>query len=134
MLRTFLPSVVRYSEEDGACVYVADNGSTDASVQMLREEFPMVRLILSEKNYGFAEGYNRALRQVEAEYVVLLNSDVEVTGHWLRPCWSIWTRILKWLVVSQKCEVGETRTGLSMRGRLADTLTAMAILFAGGVY
>ena len=50
MLRTFLPSVVRYSEEDGACVYVADNGSTDASVQMLREEFPMVRLILSEKN------------------------------------------------------------------------------------
>ena len=85
MLRTFLPSVVRYSEEDGACVYVADNGSTDASVQMLREEFPMVRLILSEKNYGFAEGYNRALRQVEAEYVVLLNSDVEVTGHWLRP-------------------------------------------------
>ena len=47
MLRTFLPSVVRYSEEDGACVYVADNGSTDASVQMLREEFPMVRLILT---------------------------------------------------------------------------------------
>ncbi len=85
MLRTFLPSVVRYSEEDDACVYVADNGSTDASVQMLREEFPSVRLILLEQNYGFAEGYNRALSQLEAEYVVLLNSDVEVSEHWLRP-------------------------------------------------
>ena len=85
MLRDFLPSVVRYSEEDGACVYVADNGSTDDSVRMLQEEFPSVRLILLEQNYGFADGYNRALRQVEAEYVVLLNSDVEVTEHWLRP-------------------------------------------------
>ena len=85
MLRDFLPSVVRYSEEDGACVYVADNGSTDDSVRMLHEEFPSVRLILLEQNYGFADGYNRALRQVEAEYVVLLNSDVEVTEHWLRP-------------------------------------------------
>lgn len=85
MLRRFLPSVVRGSEEEGACVYVADNGSTDASVQMLREEFPSVRLILLKQNYGFADGYNRALRQVEAEYVVLLNSDVEVTPHWLRP-------------------------------------------------
>ena len=85
MLRTFLPSVVRHSEEDGAVVYVADNGSEDASVQMLREEFPSVRLILLERNYGFADGYNHALRRVEAEYVVLLNSDVEVTEHWLRP-------------------------------------------------
>ena len=85
MLRSFLPSVVRFSEVDGAVVYVADNGSTDASVAMLRREFPSVHLILLEENHGFADGYNLALKQVEAEYVVLLNSDVEVTEHWLVP-------------------------------------------------
>lgn len=66
-------------------VYVADNGSTDCSVEMLRTEFPSVRLILLQENHGFADGYNLALRQVDAEYVVLLNSDVEVTEHWLVP-------------------------------------------------
>lgn len=85
MLRSFLPSVVAHSEADGAVIYVADNGSTDASVQLVREDFPTVRLILLDKNRGFADGYNEALRQVEAEYVVLLNSDVEATEHWLRP-------------------------------------------------
>lgn len=85
MLRSFLPSVVRFSEVDGAVVYVADNGSTDASVAMLRREFPSVHLTLLEENHGFADGYNLALKQVEAEYVVLLNSDVEVTEHWLVP-------------------------------------------------
>ena len=85
MLRTFLPSVVRYSAGEGIEVCVADNGSTDASVDILQKEFPTVKTILLEQNHGFADGYNLALRQVEAEYVVLLNSDVEVTGHWLEP-------------------------------------------------
>lgn len=61
-------------EADGAVVYVADNGSTDASVEMLCREFPTVRLILLEENQGFADGYNMALQEVDAEYVVLLNS------------------------------------------------------------
>lgn len=85
MLRSFLPSVVRFSEADGAEIYVADNGSTDASVEMLRREFPSVHLIILKENHGFADGYNLALKQVDAEYVVLLNSDVEVTEHWLTP-------------------------------------------------
>ncbi|WP_300909966.1 glycosyltransferase family 2 protein [uncultured Bacteroides sp.] len=85
MLRSFLPSVVRFSEADGAVVYVADNGSTDASVEMLRRDFPPVRLVLLKENHGFADGYNLALQAIEAEYVVLLNSDVEVTEHWLEP-------------------------------------------------
>lgn len=85
MLRSFLPSVVRFSEADGVAVYVADNGSTDASVNMLCREFPTVRLILLEENQGFADGYNMALQEVDAEYVVLLNSDVEVTEDWLQP-------------------------------------------------
>lgn len=85
MLRTFLPSVIRYSEGEGIEVCVADNGSTDDSVNMLRQEFPSVRTILLNENHGFAEGYNLALQQVDAEYVVLLNSDVEVTSRWLEP-------------------------------------------------
>ena len=83
MLRAFLPSVVDYSPE--AEVIVADNCSTDASAQVMREEFTAVRYIQLEKNYGFADGYNRALAQVEAEYYLLLNSDVEVTQGWLAP-------------------------------------------------
>ena len=83
MLGDYLPSVLRYSKEEAA-VYVADNASTDDSLAMLREHFPEVRLIELEKNWGFAEGYNKAL-QIEAEYYLLLNSDIEVTHHWLTP-------------------------------------------------
>ena len=84
MLRQFLPSVISGSCEEGTVVYVADNASTDHSCEVVEKEFPSVRLIRLDRNYGFAEGYNRALAQVEAEYVVLLNSDVEVTEGWLQ--------------------------------------------------
>lgn len=85
MLRQFLPAVVRWSAGPGVTVWVADNASTDDSCRVVREEFPAVRLLELEQNYGFAGGYNQALRRVEAEYVVLLNSDVEVTEGWLTP-------------------------------------------------
>ena len=84
MLATYLPSVLQYSRDE-ATVYVADNASTDDSLQLLRRDFPEVQLIVLEKNWGFAEGYNRALAQIEAEYYVLLNSDIDVTHHWLTP-------------------------------------------------
>lgn len=83
MLRQYLPILL--DNADGADVYVADNASTDNSVEMLTTEYPEVRQINLDKNYGFAEGYNRALEKVEAEYYVLLNSDVQVTNNWLRP-------------------------------------------------
>ena len=83
MLREFLPSVIEYSKE--ALVAVADNGSADDSLQVLQSEFPQVRLLQLGCNYGFAEGYNKALELVDAEYFVLLNSDVEVTPGWLVP-------------------------------------------------
>jgi GT2 family glycosyltransferase len=85
MLHRYLPSVVRYSADKDVTIYVVDNGSTDDSVEVVRQEFPTVNLLLFDRNYGFAEGYNRAVEQIEAEYVVLLNSDVEVTPDWLRP-------------------------------------------------
>ena len=85
MLQKFLPGVMKYSQGEGVEVCVADNGSTDESVAWLQAYCPDVRLIVLDKNYGFADGYNKALEQVEAEYVVLLNSDVEVTPRWLEP-------------------------------------------------
>ena len=89
MLRQFLPSVVEHSvltEQLGeAIVYVADNGSTDGSLALLAEAFPMVQTIAFSENYGFADGYNKAFEQIDAEYAVLLNSDVEVTAEWLNP-------------------------------------------------
>lgn len=84
MLRDFLPSVVCYSQSM-AQVVVADNGSTDESAEVVAKEFPEVLWLPLDKNYGFAEGYNRALAQLETDYFVLLNSDVEVTEGWLSP-------------------------------------------------
>ena len=89
MLRDFLPSVVAHSvlpESLGeAVVYVADNGSTDHSLRLLADSFPSVRTIAFSQNYGFADGYNKAFEPIDAEYAILLNSDVEVTPGWLHP-------------------------------------------------
>ena len=133
MLRSFLPSVVRFSEVDGAVVYVADNGSTDASVAMLRREFPSVHLILLEENHGFADGYNLALKQVEAEYVVLLNSDVEVTEHWLVPLAEYMEPIRRRPLASRRYAVGVTRGSLNMPELREVSSTAMAIPSAAAV-
>ena len=85
MLRLFLPSVWNHSQMEDVAVYVADNASSDASCEWLEKEFPQVHLIRLDQNYGFAEGYNRALSGIQAEYYLLLNSDVEVTENWLLP-------------------------------------------------
>lgn len=85
MLRTYLPSVIANTTLPGCEIIVADNGSTDNSLEVLQKEFPSVRIIALDQNYGFAEGYNRALAQTDAEYTVLLNSDVETPEGWLAP-------------------------------------------------
>lgn len=83
-LERYLPSVVRATMPKYGVV-VADNGSTDSSLEYVAEAFPEVEIVRLDRNYGFAEGYNRALQEVEAEYYVLLNSDVEVTEGWCEP-------------------------------------------------
>lgn len=84
MLAKYLPNVIEYSRQD-AEIWVADNSSSDGSMHLLETQFSQVKTIVLEQNYGFAEGYNRALAQIEADYYVLLNSDVEVAHHWLTP-------------------------------------------------
>ncbi|MCI6671098.1 MAG: glycosyltransferase family 2 protein [Prevotella sp.] len=83
MMEQYLPSVVRYSAD--AEIIVADNSSTDDSIAWLASNYPQISVIRLEDNYGFAGGYNRALAQVDSEYYLLLNSDVEVTEGWLSP-------------------------------------------------
>jgi GT2 family glycosyltransferase len=84
-LETFLPFLVKYSTLNDVKIVVADNASDDGSVDFLRTNYPSIELVLLDQNYGFAEGYNRALEQVKAEYYILLNSDIEVTENWIQP-------------------------------------------------
>lgn len=84
-LQRFLPVLLRHTPADGVEVVVADNGSTDDSLAVLGRDFPTVRVMPLERNYGFAEGYNKALFRLESDYFLLLNSDVEVTEGWLQP-------------------------------------------------
>ena len=83
-LRRFLPSVLA-SVPEGVGVVVADNGSTDDSLGVLEREFPAVGRIVLDRNYGFAGGYNRALEYLDADYFILLNSDVETPAGWVEP-------------------------------------------------
>lgn len=83
-LKKFLPSVVRFSDYSWAEIVVADNGSSDNSKEVVSKEFPSVKYLQLDKNYGFAEGYNRALAKIKSDYFVLLNSDIEVSEGWLK--------------------------------------------------
>ena len=83
LLEKFLPSVIAYSPE--ATVYVADNASTDTSIEFVKTHFPSVKIVINNDNYGFAKGYNEALQHIDADIYALVNSDIEVTENWLSP-------------------------------------------------
>lgn len=85
LLEEFLPSVIETTDDAIADVFVVDNGSSDSSVELIREKFPQVKLIEFPKNYGFAEGYNRAIKETNYPYTILLNSDVATTSGWVNP-------------------------------------------------
>jgi GT2 family glycosyltransferase len=83
-LEHFLPSVAQ-TQYNNFEIIIADNGSTDDSISFLANNYPQIRIISFTENFGFAKGYNEALKHVEADYFILLNSDVEVTPGWLNP-------------------------------------------------
>ena len=85
LLKTYLPVVIDNSKVEGVDVFVADNNSDDESVEYVKKNFPDVKLVQLDNNYGFAGGYNKALRQINAEYFLLLNSDVAPGENWLPP-------------------------------------------------
>ena len=85
MLQAYLPTLIERTKTPGAFIVVADNGSSDGSVEWLAAQYPGIRLIRLDRNYGFTGGYNRVLREIDADYYVLLNSDIEVGEGWLDP-------------------------------------------------
>ena len=98
LLERFLPGVLRSTAGLDAEVVVADNGSTDNSLDVLKASFPQVRVVALDKNYGFVGGYNLALEQIEAEYYVLLNTDVKAEGSWL-------STLQRWMDTHPDCGV-----------------------------
>jgi len=85
LLEKFLPSIVTYSDFDHVEIYVADNASSDDSVAFVKQAYPQIKIVQNIVNGGFAKGYNDALQHVDADIYALVNSDIEVTGGWLKP-------------------------------------------------
>lgn len=100
LLEQFLPSVTAHSPE--ATVYVADNASTDGSIAFLKQNYPEVKIIQNTGNFGFAKGYNEALKEVEEELYALVNSDVEVTEGWLTPVIELFERDPETAIIQPK--------------------------------
>ena len=100
LLEKFLPSIVKYSQE--ASIYVADNASTDDSISYIKTFFPAINIIRNESNLGFAGGYNEALKNVDAEFYALVNSDIEVTENWLKPILVTFTNEPRTVIIQPK--------------------------------
>ena len=130
-LRRFLPSVVAAAPA-GVGVVVADNGSTDGSLAVLAEEFPTVAVVRLDRNYGFAGGYNRALAQVEADYYLLLNSDVETPRGWLEPILGVLEREPDVAVVSPKLVSWLDRTRFEYAGASGGFIDFLGYPFCRG--
>lgn len=130
LLRQFLPSVIQFSGD--AEIIVADNGSTDASVSVIKNEFSGVRLIELKQNFGFCGGYNRALKQIEAQYYVLLNSDVEVTLNWLEPLTNLLEHDHSIAVVQPKVLAYNNKTRFEYAGAGGGFIDALGYPFCRG--
>ncbi len=85
LLKQYLPSVIENSQDEGVEIIIADNNSDDDSITFLESNYPQLKIIHLGENHGFAKGYNLALKNIEADYYILLNSDVEVTPDWISP-------------------------------------------------
>lgn len=116
LLRRYLPSVVENNNDEIADVVVVDNGSTDKSVEILRAEFPTVKILAFEENHGFAEGYNRAIKQLGYKYSLLLNSDVAVSPHWLEPLYKYLEENVEVAAVQPKILADTDRTSFEYAG------------------
>ena len=130
MLAKYLPNVVEYSRQD-AEIWVADNCSSDQSMHLLETQFPHVKTIVLEQNFGFAEGYNRALKEIEADYYVLLNSGVEVSHHWLTPLIEFMDAHPQVAACQPKLLLNTTRICLSMLEHAVAILISWVILSVG---
>jgi len=101
LLAQFLPSVVNFSSQE-ATIYIADNASTDSSIDYAKEFFPSIKIVKNAVNGGYAKGYNDALKEIDADIYCLLNSDVEVTDNWLQPIVDVFKADQKTAIIQPK--------------------------------
>jgi len=132
LLQTFLPSVIAHTDPQLARVVVADNASTDASIELLQREFPEVELQCLDRNYGFAGGYNRAIQARKEEIVVLLNSDVEVGEGWLEPLVAALDRNPRLAAVQPKIKSWKEKTKFEYAGACGGYIDYLGFPFCRG--
>ncbi|MDO4790730.1 MAG: glycosyltransferase family 2 protein [Porphyromonas sp.] len=132
MLREFLPPLLENTCADLADIVVADNGSQDSSLQLLQEHFPSVRILDLERNWGFAEGYNRAIEQVANPYVLLLNSDVEVSSGWLEPLYDLISQDADIVAVQPKIRSYREKSAFEYAGAAGGYLDLFGYPFCRG--
>lgn len=130
LLQQFLPSVIQFSEN--AAIYVADNASTDTSIDVLKTEFPSIKIIKNKGNYGFATGYNEALKEVEEPYYALVNSDIEVTENWLQPIEAIFDNQPKTAIIQPKILNYKKKTHFEYAGAAGGFIDKFGFPFCKG--
>jgi GT2 family glycosyltransferase len=130
-LQQFLPSVTATTYPN-LKVIVADNASTDDSLGFLMAQYPAVEIIRLQQNFGFAKGYNEALKQVTAEYLVLLNSDVEVTPDWLQPIIALLQKDTRYAACQPKIRAFKHKHVFEYAGGAGGWIDAFGYPFARG--
>lgn len=132
LLKEFLPSVVKNTNAALGRVIVADNASTDGSVSWLQKEFPDVGRMCFDENYGFAGGYNRAIEGVEEEFIVLLNSDIEVSEKWLEPLIDVLERFPSVAAVQPKIKSWKEKEKFEYAGACGGYIDSLGFPFCRG--
>jgi len=130
LLQQFLPSVIQFSEN--ATIYVADNASSDTSIEVLKSEFPSIKIIENAGNYGFANGYNEALKEVEEPYYAIVNSDIEVTKNWLQPIQAIFDNQPKTAIIQPKILDFKKKTHFEYAGAAGGFIDKFGYAFCKG--
>jgi GT2 family glycosyltransferase len=130
LLEQFLPTLIAYSAE--ADLYVADNASTDSSITVLRTRFPEVTIIQNTDNFGFAKGYNEALKHVKADIYALVNSDIEVTPNWLQAVIETFTKEKQTAIIQPKILDFKDKNKFEYAGAAGGFMDSMGYPFCRG--
>ena len=131
-LKQFLPHLLRHTGLPGAEIVIGDNASTDGSVTFLESEYPEIRLVKLDRNYGYTGGFNRVLRQLDATYFLLLNSDVEVTEGWLPPLLELMDKKQKVAVCAPKIREYHRRSFFEYAGAAGGYIDRYGFPFCRG--
>lgn len=130
LLEKFLPFLVKYSEE--AIIYVVDNASTDDSIPFILENFQNIKIIQNAHNFGYAKGYNTALKNVTEKYLCLINSDIEVTENWLKPVYEMFNNEINVGIIQPKILDFNNRSKFEYAGAAGGYIDKLGFPFCRG--